>query len=80
MEIKFYGAARTVTGSCYGIQANDMNILIDCGIFQGTKDNEKKNVDPFPFTPSEIHYVLLTHAHLDHSGLIPKLVKEGFRG
>ncbi len=80
MKIKFFGAAKTVTGSCYGIQTNDMNILIDCGIFQGTRDNEQRNVEPFPFTPSEIHYVLLTHAHLDHSGLIPKLVRDGFEG
>ncbi|KKO20338.1 MAG: MBL fold metallo-hydrolase [Candidatus Brocadia sp.] len=80
MKITFFGAAKTVTGSCYGIHANATNILVDCGFFQGTKDNEQKNSSPFPFRPSEIQYVLLTHAHLDHSGLIPKLVKEGFRG
>ncbi|MDQ1272743.1 MAG: metallo-beta-lactamase family protein [Planctomycetota bacterium] len=80
MKIKFLGAAKTVTGSCYYVQANNINILIDCGIFQGTRDNEERNLNPFPFMPSEIHYVLLTHAHLDHSGLIPKLVKDGFKG
>lgn len=80
MEIKFVGATRTVTGSCYYIQTKKASLLIDCGIFQGTADNEKRNAKPFPFKPSEITYLLLTHAHLDHSGLIPKLVKDGFKG
>ncbi|MFN3532955.1 MAG: MBL fold metallo-hydrolase RNA specificity domain-containing protein [Candidatus Brocadia sp.] len=72
MKITVVGAARTVTGSCYHIQTKDVNILVDCGAFQGTRDNEKRNVSPFPFKASEIQYLLLTHAHLDHSGLIPK--------
>ncbi|NUN24420.1 MAG: MBL fold metallo-hydrolase [Candidatus Jettenia caeni] len=80
MKIKFIGAARTVTGSCYSVQTKEANILIDCGLFQGTRDHEKRNMKPFPFEPSEVQYLLLTHAHLDHSGLIPKLVKDGFRG
>lgn len=80
MKIKFVGATRTVTGSCFHIQTKDVNLLVDCGAFQGTRDNEKRNVKPFPFKPSEIQYLLLTHAHLDHSGLIPKLVKDGFKG
>ncbi|MDE1890091.1 MAG: MBL fold metallo-hydrolase [Planctomycetota bacterium] len=80
MNIKFIGAARTVTGSCYHIQTQETSILVDCGAFQGTKDNEKRNVEPFPFKSSDVQYLLLTHAHLDHSGLIPKLVKDGFRG
>lgn len=80
MKITFVGAARTVTGSCYHIQTKDVIILVDCGAFQGTRDNEKRNVSPFPFKASEIQYLLLTHAHLDHSGLIPKLVKDGFKG
>ena len=80
MKITCIGAARTVTGSCYHIQTKDANILVDCGAFQGTKDNEKRNFKPFPFPASKIQYLLLTHAHLDHSGLIPKLVKDGFKG
>ena len=80
MKIKFVGATRTVTGSCYYIQTKDVHLLVDCGAFQGTRDNEKRNVKPFPFKPLEIQYLLLTHAHLDHSGLIPKLVKAGFKG
>ena len=80
MKITCIGAARTVTGSCYYIQTRDANILVDCGAFQGTKDNEKRNFKPFPFHVSKIQYLLLTHAHLDHSGLIPKLVKDGFKG
>jgi len=80
MKIKFVGATRTVTGSCYYIQTKGVHLLVDCGAFQGTRDNEKRNVKPFPFKPLEIQYLLLTHAHLDHSGLIPKLVKAGFKG
>ena len=80
MKITCIGAARTVTGSCYHIQTKDANILVDCGAFQGTKDNEKRNFKPFPFHASKIQYLVLTHAHLDHSGLIPKLVKDGFKG
>lgn len=80
MKVTFVGAARTVTGSCYHIQTKNANILVDCGAFQGTRDNQKRNVSPFPFKASEVQYLLLTHAHLDHSGLIPKLVKDGFQG
>ena len=80
MNITCIGAARTVTGSCYHIQTEDANILVDCGAFQGTKDNEKRNGEPFPFHAPKIQYLVLTHAHIDHSGLIPKLVKDGFKG
>lgn len=80
MKITFVGATRIVTGSCFHIQTKEVHLLIDCGLFQGTRENEQRNSDPFPFKPSEIDFLLLTHAHLDHSGLIPKLVKEGFRG
>ncbi len=80
MKIKFVGAARTVTGSCYHLQTKEVQILIDCGAFQGKEEYEKRNFGPFPFKSSEIQYLLLTHAHIDHSGLIPKLVKDGFKG
>ena len=72
-----YGAAEVVTGSCHLLELeNGKKILIDCGMFQGGE--EDRNVDPFGFDPAEIDFLLLTHAHLDHCGRIPKLVKEGF--
>ena len=80
VKLKFIGGVRTVTGSSYLIITAGAKILIDCGMFQGRWDGEKRNLMPFPFNPSEIDTVLLTHSHIDHSGLIPKLVKEGFKG
>jgi len=80
LKITFVGATRMVTGSCFYIQSNDTHLLVDCGFFQGSKEDEKRNEEPFPFNPADIQYLLLTHAHLDHSGLIPRLVKKGFRG
>lgn len=79
MKIRFLGAARKVTGSCYHLISDGIQILVDCGIHQG-KGSDAFNREPFHFDPAEIDYLLLTHAHLDHSGLIPKLVAEGFKG
>ncbi|RKY98339.1 MAG: MBL fold metallo-hydrolase, partial [Candidatus Hydrothermota bacterium] len=78
MKIKVLGAAKTVTGSCYLIEYQNKKILVDCGMFQG--HDEHLNYEPFGFEPSELDMVLLTHAHLDHSGRLPKLVREGFEG
>jgi len=80
IKIKFCGAAGTVTGSCYWVRTESCQFLIDCGLFQGTKTLKALNYDQFPFLPSEIDFVLLTHAHTDHSAMVPKLINAGFRG
>lgn len=80
MNIQFLGGVQTVTGSKYLIQTNQINILIDCGLFQGYKELRLRNWASLPVNPKKIDYVLLTHAHIDHSGYIPLLVKNGFRG
>lgn len=80
MKIRFCGAARSVTGSCHMISANGKNVLVDCGMRQGADKKTELGEDKFPFNPAEIDAVLLTHAHIDHAGLIPLLVKQGFKG
>jgi metallo-beta-lactamase family protein len=79
-NIRFLGAARAVTGSCYLLTLPKGTFLVDCGIVQGSSDSRDRNREPFAFDPKGIDLLFLTHAHLDHSGLIPRLVKEGFRG
>ncbi len=81
MQIKFCGAARTVTGSCHLLTLDDgTKILLDCGLYQGREEELDGFNEKWMFNPSEIDYMVLSHAHIDHSGRIPKLVKDGFRG
>jgi metallo-beta-lactamase family protein len=80
MKLTFCGAAGIVTGSCYLLETGRDKILVDCGMFQGSKDITRHNYMPFRFNPASITHVVLTHAHIDHSGLLPKLVRDGFRG
>lgn len=80
MKIQFCGAASGVTGSCHLITTEKHKILLDCGQFQGGKAMDAMNFEPFPFNPTEIDYVILSHAHIDHCGRIPLLVKRGFNG
>ena len=80
MKIKFCGASSGVTGSCHLLTTENHKILLDCGQFQGGKSQEALNAEPFPFDPAEVECVILSHAHIDHCGRIPLLVKRGFRG
>ena len=80
MHLTFLGAAREVTGSCYLVELDDCRFLIDCGMLQGGRDAVIRNHQPFAFDPRTIDFVLLTHAHIDHSGLLPKLTRQGFTG
>jgi metallo-beta-lactamase family protein len=80
VSIDFYGAAGSVTGSCYRVSHPKGSFLVDCGMFQGSKTLNALNYRPLPFDPREPQFLLLTHAHIDHSGMIPRLTKAGFKG
>lgn len=80
MRITFIGAAREVTGSCFLVEGAGVRFLVDCGMHQGGREARQRNLEPWPFAPRDIDFVLLTHAHIDHSGLLPRLCALGFRG
>ncbi|MFO7719764.1 MAG: MBL fold metallo-hydrolase [Gillisia sp.] len=80
MKIHFLGASGTVTGSKFLLEMPEINIMVDCGLFQGLKELRTLNWEPFPFPPDKIDVILLTHGHLDHSGYLPRLVAQGFKG
>lgn len=80
MRLTLLGAARQVTGSCFLFETDSVRFLVDCGMFQGLRSAVAQNHQPFAFDPATIDFVLLTHAHIDHSGLLPRLVAQGFRG
>ena len=79
MEITFLGAAKTVTGSNFLVEAAGKKFLVDCGMYQGKVTHDLENTDPFLYDVHDIDFMLLTHAHIDHSGRIPKLYNEGYR-
>jgi metallo-beta-lactamase family protein len=79
-SLSFLGAAETVTGSKYLVEAGDRRVLVDCGLFQGLRELRRRNWDPLPVDPASIDVVVLTHAHLDHTGYLPRLVAQGFKG
>ena len=78
--LRFLGATDTVTGSRYLLEAGGKRVLVDCGLFQGYKRSRERNRAPFPVPPHSINAVVLTHAHLDHTGYVPALVRDGFSG
>src|SRR6476620_8845706 len=80
MTLTFLGAARTVTGSKHLLEVNGHRVLVDCGLFQGLKALRERNWQPLPVRADSIESVILTHAHLDHCGYLPRLVAQGFKG
>ncbi len=80
MELEFFGAAGEVTGSCHIVRCAGHQVLLDCGMIQGSRETEARNAEPFPFDPDSIDAVVLSHAHIDHSGRLPLLVQRGFSG
>lgn len=80
MKITFLGAAKTVTGSCFFVETKSTKFLVDCGMFQGHSKDNALNEEEFPFNPAELDYIFLTHAHIDHSGRIPRIFVKGFKG
>src|SRR6266849_3726652 len=78
--LSFWGAAGTVTGSRYLIETDHQRVLIDCGLFQGLKELRQRNWQPPPFNASSVNAVIITHAHIDHTGYLPRFVNQGFRG
>ncbi|MAR92262.1 MAG: MBL fold metallo-hydrolase [Pseudomonadota bacterium] len=79
-KLTFWGAAREVTGSCHLIESEGVRLLLDCGMHQGGHQSERRNGEPFPFEPKQLDAVVLSHGHLDHSGLLPRLFKTGYKG
>jgi metallo-beta-lactamase family protein len=80
VKLSFHGADRGVTGSCHMLECGGRRILVDCGLYQGSRELDEENAEPFGFEPADVDVVLLTHAHLDHCGRLPLLVKRGFHG
>ncbi|MEK7836290.1 MAG: MBL fold metallo-hydrolase, partial [Pseudomonadota bacterium] len=80
MKLSFLGAAEEVTGSCYLVETGSARFIVDCGMFQGGREASERNYGRFGLDPRALDFALLTHAHIDHSGLLPRLVAAGFRG
>jgi Predicted exonuclease of the beta-lactamase fold involved in RNA processing len=80
IRLHFYGAAQTVTGSQFLLEVNGRRLLLECGLFQGHRAEAYERNRTFPFDPEQVHAVLLSHAHIDHSGNLPNLVRQGFTG